>query len=847
MLRQIGRGAYGDVWLARGLTGVYRAIKVVWRDRFEDRAPYEREFRGVKEAMAFSLEPGQLPLLHIGQDEAAGYFYYVMELADDVSPAARSIGALRAAHAEGTEGAARRLPAAQCLEFAEILAQALAALHARGLVHRDIKPSNVVIVHSRPTLADIGLLATAGEAKTYVGTQGYLAPEGPGSAVPTSSPSAGCSTNWQPGLIASSFPRLPADVTDRAERAALFELNEILLRAGEPLAQNRYPDATAMLADLRARRSRGIGRRRWWRGLGLTAVFAAALLAWWQLRPAAIPPPSLSPPPPALAKVVPANSIALLPFENLSDDKANGYFASGLQEDLLTNLAGIRALKIISRESAARFRGTTKSLKQVGAELGARYILSGSIRRDTRIVRVTAQLIDAQTDEQIWAKRFERELSQVLTLESALADEIITALQPSLLPGEKTAATKEVTSSAAAYDLYLKAKHSEDRGFGDPGGIDAAEDWLRQALALDPNFVRAWVSLATVHRWHYFNDGTDPTPERIAKAEQAIDEARRLAPDAPEVLVGLGLIRDYCHRDPDGAAAFFREVLATHPDYTDAHRALAFMYRRMGRWAEALTENRTTWQLDPGSPYAAVRYVDLLITGRRYAEALEWLKILQRSWLDDRSVRFNLAELSFYASESEAELERWWAGIPAAEREQPDVIDMRLEWAFNTGNERVALDLIRRYGITWQNMGAASLLFDRGEKDQVRAYLDKMKPEFDDWLAKSGSAGAWPKIAQYYALHGDRAEALAAIARARQFNVESYDVWNGRGQAVDLIFPLVFLGEKDAAMAEIERLVKLPRGVWMWELKHSLVWNSLRAEPRIQAILADPKNREPLF
>ncbi len=428
LLRQIGRGAYGDVWLARGLTGAYRAVKIVWRGRFDDAAPYDREFRGVKEAMALSQEPGLLPLLHVGRDEAAGYFYYVMELADDaktgrvIDPAAYvplTLKELKARHG--------RLPAARCLEFAEDLARALASLHARELVHRDIKPSNVVIVHGRPMLADIGLLAAAGDAHTFVGTKGYLAPEGPGSPVADVFALGRLLYEIATGFDREEFPRLPADITDRAERTTLFELNEILLRAGEPLAQNRYPDATAMLADLRARRTQPQGskssrpRRRpgWVWAMIAVVVLAGGSLLWSALRR----PGPLQ---------VNDRAIAVLPFANLSGDSETTYFADGIHEDILTDLTTLTLegeLRIVSRTSVMQYRDPRPSLREIAERLNVAHILEGSVRSRGGQVRVSVQLIDARTDGQVWAKTYTGDLSDPFAIQSKLASEIAAELK----------------------------------------------------------------------------------------------------------------------------------------------------------------------------------------------------------------------------------------------------------------------------------------------------------------------------------------------------------------------------------------------------------------------------------
>jgi len=313
LLRRIGRGSYGDVWLARGLTGVYRAIKVVWRDRYADAGPSEREFKGLKKFMSAALlEAGQLALLHVGHDEAAGFFYYVMELADD-SETGREVNPAKYAPLTLKEVRTRcgRLPAEKSLKFGVELARALAGLHAHGLVHRDIKPSNIILVGGLPKLADIGLVADTATALSFVGTEGYVPPEGPGR--PTADVYALGKVLYElsTGLDRQQFPQLPPDLNRLSDHRALLKLNEVILRACETNPARRYADGTAMLTDLeglqdgslrRSRPRRGLGRRAG-AALRVAAVLGAGV--WWWQRPSPaepIPAPAGAEPAPAIAR-----------------------------------------------------------------------------------------------------------------------------------------------------------------------------------------------------------------------------------------------------------------------------------------------------------------------------------------------------------------------------------------------------------------------------------------------------------------------------------------------------------------------------------------------------------------
>ncbi|MHB9008077.1 MAG: WD40 repeat domain-containing serine/threonine protein kinase [Limisphaerales bacterium] len=252
LLHRIGGGSYGDVWLARGVTGIYRAVKIVTRDRFADERPFLRELDGISRFQKVALgQSRQLALLHVGRNEAGNEFHYVMELADDaVTGSEINPDAYVALTLKELRHRRRHLPAEECLRIAVDLTRALTGLHALGLVHRDVKPSNIIFVQGVPKLADVGLVSSTDHTLTSVGTPGYLPPEGTGT-MPADIFSLGrVLYELLTGLSPADFPRLPEDAAARPDTHLFFELNEVILRAGDPDLARRYSTSQALLDDL---------------------------------------------------------------------------------------------------------------------------------------------------------------------------------------------------------------------------------------------------------------------------------------------------------------------------------------------------------------------------------------------------------------------------------------------------------------------------------------------------------------------------------------------------------------------------------------------------------------------
>ncbi len=355
------------------------------------------------------------------------------------------------------------------------------------------------------------------------------------------------------------------------------------------------------------------------------AVIAVAVAGMIFLRQ----PAPVVPPPVPVAEVKPApvasvsndKSIAVLPFANLSTDKENEFFADGVHDDVITNLAKIRALRVISRTSVLAYRDpASRNLKKIAAELGVTTILEGSIRRVGSKVHMNAQLIDARTHEHLWADTFDGDTSDIFALQASLSQKIATALKTTLTPGERTLIARQPTQDAQAYELYQRAKLFKQRFSAGSlrGDYDASIALYEQALARDPNLALAHADLTFVHGAMYWFGQIDPTPERRARAAAELAETQRLAPDAPETRMAQGTFAYLCENDWPKAVAEFQAAEASLPNDDQLRYLLAIAYRRLGRWPEAAEQLERAVALNPHEKRAGSSFIETVFLLRRF-------------------------------------------------------------------------------------------------------------------------------------------------------------------------------------------------------------------------------------
>jgi serine/threonine-protein kinase len=877
--RELGGGGMSRVFVAEDTSLGRRVVLKVLPPELGAGLSIDRFRREIQ--LAASLHhPNIVPLLTAG--EADGLLYYTMPLIDGDS--------LRTRLAREGE-----LPVAEVVRLIRDVVDALACAHERGVVHRDIKPDNVLLSRNHGLVTDFGVAkalseATGGSSLTSagvaLGTPAYMAPE-----QATADPHVDHRADiYAVGALAYEMlagrppfaaptPQavLAAQVTQTPEPVTRFRpsvppaLAALVMRCLEKRPADRWQSADELLHQLEAMGTPSGGMaptgsvtpvgqaaagpaaatreaRQWQRAGYLLLGLSVALAGAWGVSRfrgghAATPEDATG-----------ARTVAVLPFENLGRPE-DAYFADGITEEITNRLTGIAGLRVIARSSAKQYKGTTKSLRQIGQELGAGYVLEGTVRWEktgdtASLVRVSPELIRISDGTSVWGRGYDAVLASVFKVQAEIAEAVAGALNVALAAPEREALQVRPTEDQQAYAYYLQGRNYYDRSAGRDGvDLRLSEDLYRKALQLDPKFALAWAALAQTHDglyWFYY----DRTEERLTQEHEAAQRALTLAPSLPEAHIAMGFYHYHGHLDYDAALREFESARAARPSDPDVLASIAFVQRRQGKWEDAYDNLKQAAALNPRS---------LTALGEAGATALQ-LKHHDEA----ESYLARAVALSPDVPEAYGDLASYYLAIgdTARVREQVQLAISRI------GEERVVPQLYRAGGFASLMTGAgpsdwagyhavpkrafgadsayyylfnADLYRQQGQKIRSRAYADSaatiLRPQ----------AKRDPNEFVYHSLLGlaygiaDRADsAVQEGKRATEILPLTKDA-NG-GQTAIFLLALIYtrLGQKDQAVEQLKTLLGLPAMVTPASLRVDPNFASLRGYPAFDRLIANP-------
>lgn len=548
-------------------------------------------------------------------------------------------------------------------------------------------------------------------------------------------------------------------------------------------------------------------------------------------------------------------SIAVLPFQNLSPEpQANEYLASGMHDNILTHLARVQGLKVISRGSVMRYRGTAFNLHEVGRELGVAHVLEGSVQQAGNRVRLNAQLIEVATDRHLWAEIYDRDVGDLFALQSELAERVAESVGVRLTEDERSAIKRNPTESRDAYELYLRARAHERADAASQEHLFRAQALLERAVAEDPKFALAHAALARVHTLMYWF-GYDPAVERREQARAAAQRALELNPTLPEAHMSLGFYRAGGFRDYLGALEAYRQALKWQPNSAEIHQRIGSAWRRLGRWKEALASYTRALELDPANTSLLQDAAYLYHGLRRYREAASLYERIVALSPDDIFAKVQQAQFLFDWKGDLAPMRELLGRLPADSDRDPMVTYMRFLLAMWEGRFAEAAPLLAAYPSDWMpseggrgrvpkevSIGFAYEL--AGDRETAQGYYGRARRLLEAELReRPNDPDVQLALGQVLGGLGERAAALRAVRRSIDLMPPSVDPVTSTGIRIQAAMLYTQLGEHDKAIAELERLLNEPFGPSVHQLRVWPYWRALHAYPAFQALIAEHSGR----
>jgi serine/threonine protein kinase/tetratricopeptide (TPR) repeat protein len=873
LLEEVGRGGQGVVFRARqkSLNRIV-ALKVISLGQWASRAHLKR-FRLEAEAAARLEHPGIVPIHEVGEREGSCYFSMKFVEGGQLDEVVRS------AAADSSCGERAPMSIRQAAELIAKVARTVHYAHEHGILHRDIKPGNILLDQKgEPHLTDFGLArlveteSTMTRTLDVLGTPSYMAPEqamGNNAAVGSVTdvyglgavlyqlltgqpPFAGGATYETIKLLLDTEPKQPRLLNPKID----CDLSTICLKCLEKDPKRRYSSALALAEDLErwlkhepilARHTGIIARSRKWArrnpssALLVACLVALATAAAWILWKS------------ELVWQPVTTGIAVLPFENLSEQKEDGALADGVQDDILTKLAKISDLKVISRTSVMGYRGK-RNLHQIGNDLRISHVLEGSVRRAGTVLHVNAQLIDTRTDTHVWAEEYDRDLGEMFAIQSEIAQKVADQLHAKMSASEKLALQVKPTADLAAFDLYSRAKNLVLRSDNNPDKADSlqAADLLNQAVARDPSFFDAYCQLAYIHDWLYW-DLLDHVSARVALAEAAIQSATILRPHAGETHLARAQNLYWGYRDYDGALAELQLARQTLPNDARVFKLTGAIQRRQGRWEESTRNFERALDLNPRDHESVNNVGTNCWWLRRYAKKKAALNRFLTIEPSDIQAKVDLAYIDYgekadirplhqlidsIRATNPSALPYWpnyWFGCALVERNVADAENGLVAIGQNPIWLADSLDFNRPFieGVLARmtnDAGKAQAAFTAARAEQEK--IVQAEPNFSHGLVFLGLIDAGL---------GRKEEALREGRSAAELLPVEKDPVEGMIVAKYLAMITAWVGDKDFALDQLASIIRRPSDLSYGDLKLLPFWDPLRGDPRFEKIVEEAK------
>lgn len=547
-------------------------------------------------------------------------------------------------------------------------------------------------------------------------------------------------------------------------------------------------------------------------------------------------------------------SIAVLPFANLSADPASSeYIVGGMHDNIITHLARIGDLKVISRTSVMRYRDEKTPVGRIGKALNVGHVLEGSVQRVGNRVRVNAQLIETATDHHLWAEIFDRDITDLLALQSELAERVAETVGVRLSRDERSAIRRNPTESREAYELYLKARVHERSGATNREHLFQAQAILERAVAEDPKFALAHAALSRVHTLMYWF-AYDPAVERREQARAAAERALELNPNLAEGHLSQGLYRAGGFRDYAGALESYQKALALQPSSSEIHQRIGSAYRRQGRWDEALASYARAIELDPANATLLEDVAGLYRGLRRYKEAAPLYERVVELAPDEIRPRITQAMLLFEWKGDLAPLRNVLGSAPVGTDHSA------LSWTrylLAMWEERYAdaIGLLAGYPLEWLPVSGGSRIPKEsalgmahelaGETETAQNYYRRARVLLEAEIrSRPTSPDEQLALAMVLAGLGEHDLAMRAAQRSLDLVPASVDPVTHADLAIQTAMVYLKLGDRERTLAELERLIKVPFGPSGHHLRTFPYWKPLHGDPRFEALIAANLPRE---